>query len=63
MASSCAKEEASRLKKAIDATKSEQKLADDDVSRSKDEVETEIKKHVAVIDEISAKKISEIEET
>jgi ribosome recycling factor len=49
--------------KAIDATKSEQKLSDDDVSRSKEEVESEIKKHVAAIDEISTKKISEIEET
>lgn len=49
--------------KAIDATKSEQKLSDDDASRSKEEVESEIKKHVAAIDEISTKKISEIEET
>ena len=49
--------------KAIDATKAEQKLADDDVSRSKDEVESETKKHVVAIDEISTKKIAEIEET
>lgn len=49
--------------KSIDTTKSEQKLADDDVSRRKEEVETEIKKYVVAIDEISSKKISEIEET
>ena len=49
--------------KAIDATKAEEKLPDDDVARSKEEIESEIKKHVAVIDEISNKKINEIEET
>ena len=48
--------------KSIEATKAEQKLSDDDVSRRKDEVEAEIKIHVATIDEISTKKVKEIED-
>ena len=48
--------------KSIEATKTEQKLSDDDVARSKTEIDTETKKHVTTIEELSSKKISEVED-
>ena len=48
--------------KLIDTAKTDQKLSDDDVSRTKSEVDDETKKHVSLIDEISSKKVTEIED-
>jgi len=48
--------------KSIDATKDEQKLSEDDVERSKEEIEKETKKHVGAIEETTAKKVTEVED-
>ena len=48
--------------KSIEQTVSDQKLSDDEVSGSKDEVDVETKKHTARIEELTAKKITEIED-
>ena len=48
--------------KNIESTGSEQKLSDDDVDRAKNEIETATKKHVAKIEEMVSKKVSEVEE-
>ena len=48
--------------KSIEQAGSEQKLSDDQVSGSKDDVDVETKKHTAQIEELIAKKITEIED-
>ena len=48
--------------KHIEATGNEQKLSDDDVDRAKNEIEAATKKHVAKIEEMVSKKVSEVEE-
>ena len=48
--------------KNIESTGSDQKLSDDDVERAKNEIEAATKKHVAKIEEMVSKKVSEVEE-
>ena len=48
--------------KNIESTGSEQKLSDDDVDRAKNEIESATMKHVATIEEMVSKKVSEVEE-
>ena len=48
--------------KSIEQAGSEHKLSDDQVSGSKDDVDVETKKHTAQIEELIAKKITEIED-
>ena len=48
--------------KGIEQTGSEQKLSDDDVNGSKEEVDTETKKHTARIEDLVTRKITDIED-
>ena len=48
--------------KSMETTKNEQKLAEDELSRGKDEVEKSTKDHVSQVEELVSKKVSEVEE-